>query len=196
METFETPQPVQPTESKSTDWIKITLAAVLGFGLLAGSAYAGYWYGTQQVQPVEEPTPIVSQPQPEADRPLDETPKTTPTPTPEPTPIPVPSTPSSSELISLVAQHKTRIIENSGTLAVDVEIKEPEPFYDDIYTVSFAYLDEKGNYIPTEGGYVLVGKAGSKWVVGFAYDENYCRWLKESNVDEATRAFMGYESCD
>ena len=72
METLETPQPVQPTESKSTDWTKIILAAVVGFGLLAGSAYAGYYYGTQQVQPAEELTPAVSQP----------------TPTPEPTPTP------------------------------------------------------------------------------------------------------------
>ena len=72
-EILETPQPTPPTESKSTDWTKIILAAVLGFGLLAGSAYAGYWYGTQQVQPVEEPTPVVSQP----------------TPTPEPTTPPV-----------------------------------------------------------------------------------------------------------
>ena len=50
------------------------LVAVLGLGLLAGSAYAGYWYGTQQVQPAEKPTPVVSQP--------------VSTPTPEPTPTP------------------------------------------------------------------------------------------------------------
>ena len=71
METLETPQPTQPTESKPTNWPKIILAAVVGFGLLAGSAYAGYYYGTQQVQQPETPSPVVSQP----------TPKPTPTPT-------------------------------------------------------------------------------------------------------------------
>ena len=76
-ETFETPQPTPPTESKSTDWTKIILVSVLSLGLLAGSAYAGYWYGTQQVQQPEKPSPVVSQPQPEADRPLDETPEPT-----------------------------------------------------------------------------------------------------------------------
>ncbi len=76
-EILETPQPVQPVETKSTDWPKIILATVLGFGLLAGSAYVGYWYGTQQIQPVTEPTPIVSQP------------TTKPTPTPEPTTPPI-----------------------------------------------------------------------------------------------------------
>ena len=75
METVETPQTAQPTEQKSTDWTKIILAALVGFGLLVGSAYAGYWYGTQQVQPAEELTPAVSQP----------TTKPTPTPTPTPT---------------------------------------------------------------------------------------------------------------
>ena len=78
-ETVETSQPVQTAGSKSTNWTKIILAAVLGFGLLAGSAYAGYYYGTQQVQQSEKPAPVVSQPRPEADRPLDETPKPTPT---------------------------------------------------------------------------------------------------------------------
>ncbi len=73
-ETFETPQPTQPVESKSSNWPKIILAAVLGFGLLATAAYAGYWYGTQQVQQPEKPTPVVSQPTPK------------PTPTPEATP--------------------------------------------------------------------------------------------------------------
>ena len=41
METVETPQPVQPTETKSSNWPKIILVAVLGLGLLAGSAYKG-----------------------------------------------------------------------------------------------------------------------------------------------------------
>lgn len=71
-EVLETPQPTQPTESKSTDWTKIILAAVIGLGLLAGAAYAGYYYGTQQVQQPEKPAPVVSPP----------TTKPTPTPTP------------------------------------------------------------------------------------------------------------------
>jgi len=71
--TIETSQPTQPSAgSKSTNWSKIILAAVLGLGLLATSAYAGYWYGTQQVQTVEKPA-AVSQPTP--------TSKPTPTPT-------------------------------------------------------------------------------------------------------------------
>ena len=70
MKPVETPQPTQPVETKSSDWPKIILVAVLGLGLLVGAAYAGYWYGTQQVQQQENPTPIVSQP------------TTTPTPTP------------------------------------------------------------------------------------------------------------------
>lgn len=60
----ETPQPIQPTETKSTNWPKIILAVVVGLSLLACSAYAGYYYGTQQVQQPEKPTPVVSQPTP------------------------------------------------------------------------------------------------------------------------------------
>ena len=78
-EILETPQPVQTVEQKTTNRLKIILVAVLGLGLLVGAAYAGYWYGTQQVQQIEEPTPVASQP----------TPKPTPTPTPEPTTPPV-----------------------------------------------------------------------------------------------------------
>ena len=70
----------QPTESQSTDWPKVILAAVLGLGLLFSAAYAGYYYGVQQIQQT---------PRPEADRPLDETPVVSqPTLTPEPTPTP------------------------------------------------------------------------------------------------------------
>lgn len=64
-ETFETPQQTEPVvESKPTNWPKIILAAVLGFGLLAGAIYAGYYCGTQQVQQIEKPIPVVSQPTP------------------------------------------------------------------------------------------------------------------------------------
>jgi hypothetical protein len=73
-EILEAAQPTQVTEPISAkgrssfgrNWPKIILAAVLGFGLLAASAYAGYWYGTQQVQPTDTfiiaPTPEPSKP--------------------------------------------------------------------------------------------------------------------------------------
>ena len=71
MKPVETPQsPARGWSSSGRNWPKIILAVALGFGLLAGSAYAGYWYGTQQVQSIEKPSPTVSQP------------TTTPTPTP------------------------------------------------------------------------------------------------------------------
>lgn len=72
-ELIETPQ---PTEAKAPDWPRIILVAVLGFGLFTGSAYAGYWYGTQQVQQAKIPSPY----------PI-ETPETTPSSTPTPTPV-------------------------------------------------------------------------------------------------------------
>lgn len=62
METTETPQPTQPSESKSSSPVKYILLGVLGIALLAASASAGYWYGTQQVQQLAKPTPAVSQP--------------------------------------------------------------------------------------------------------------------------------------
>ena len=52
-------------EPKLTNWPKIILAAVLGLGLLAGSAYAGYYYGTQQAQLEQEPFPEGISPPPE-----------------------------------------------------------------------------------------------------------------------------------
>lgn len=66
-EILENQQPV--TEPKSTNWPKIILVAVLGFGLLAGSAYIGYWYGIESSKP-----------------PLKTQTKVTPTPTPTPEP--------------------------------------------------------------------------------------------------------------
>jgi len=42
METLETPQTAEPAvESKATNWPRIILAAIFGFALLAGAAYAG-----------------------------------------------------------------------------------------------------------------------------------------------------------
>ncbi len=42
METLDPPQPVQFTESKSTNtnWMKVVLTTVFGFALLIGAAYA------------------------------------------------------------------------------------------------------------------------------------------------------------
>lgn len=57
-EIFETPQPTQLTEPKTTNWPKIILAAVLGLGLLVATTYAGYWYGTQQVPKTGEPAGV------------------------------------------------------------------------------------------------------------------------------------------
>ena len=61
-EILETPQtPARGWSSSGRNWPRIILAAVLGFGLLAGACYAGYWYGTQQS---EETAPVVSRPTP------------------------------------------------------------------------------------------------------------------------------------
>lgn len=58
-ENFETPQPNQPAgpeylgrgqSSSGRSWPKIILAAFLGLALLAGAAYAGYWYGTESAK--------------------------------------------------------------------------------------------------------------------------------------------------
>jgi len=61
-----------PTKEKSFDWLKVILAIIIGFGLLAVSAYAGYWYGSEsakfksqiskpqlksQSEPTAQPTP-------------------------------------------------------------------------------------------------------------------------------------------
>lgn len=60
---LETSQPTHPiAETKTTNYPKIILSAILGLSLLVGAAYAGYWYGTQQVQQPEEPIPPISQP--------------------------------------------------------------------------------------------------------------------------------------
>jgi hypothetical protein len=64
-EIVETTQPVPPVETKSSDWPKVILAAVLGFGLLAGAAYTGYWYGTENAKVSTQnakTTSVVSQP--------------------------------------------------------------------------------------------------------------------------------------
>lgn len=74
-EVSETPQ---PTESKSFDWPKIVVAAVLGLGLLAGAAYAGYWYGTERAKFKSQSV----EPQPKTQTQETPVPKPTSTPTP------------------------------------------------------------------------------------------------------------------
>jgi len=76
-EILETQQTAEPmVEPKLRNWPKIILTAVLGFGLLFGAAYAGYWYGTESAQLKSQ----ISKPQPKA--------QTHPTPTSEATPSP------------------------------------------------------------------------------------------------------------
>jgi len=64
-EILETPQTAESVETKSTNWPRISLAAIFGFALLFAAAYAGYWYGTGGAKVKEQsakPTPVVSQP--------------------------------------------------------------------------------------------------------------------------------------
>lgn len=77
----ETLETSQPTESKSTDWVKVVLVSLGAFTLLGLSSYAGYWYGKEssklKVQSSKLPSETQTQP--------------TPTPTFEPTPAPDPT---------------------------------------------------------------------------------------------------------
>jgi hypothetical protein len=78
-ENFETPQPIQPTEAKPTNWPKIILSAVFGFALLAASAYAGYCYGAREISNLKNQISNLQ---------LENQNQTTPTPTPTPEPTP------------------------------------------------------------------------------------------------------------
>lgn len=62
-------------------------------------------------------------------------------------------------------------------------IKEPELFYDNIYTVSYSYPNNPN------GGFVLIGKINEEWTV--AEGKLLCNWIKNSDADEATKAYMG-----
>ncbi len=75
-EISENPQPV--TESKPTSWPKVILVAVLGFGLLTGAAYAGYWYGTESANLKTQSAKLP----PKTQAPENPTSEPTPTPTP------------------------------------------------------------------------------------------------------------------
>ena len=61
--TAETQPTTFPQPQTKSQVLKYVLFAALGLLLLAGAAYAGYWYGTQQVKQVET-LPTVSQPAP------------------------------------------------------------------------------------------------------------------------------------
>lgn len=38
---------------------------------------------------------------------------------------------------------------------------------------------------------LLVGKVNGEWIIPNSGDSNYCDWIKNSGIDEATKAFMG-----
>lgn len=80
-EILETPQPAQPTASTPTGWLKIILAAIVGFGLLAASAYAGYWYGSESAKVKTQS----AKPQPKTQTQPTSTPASTPEPISQPT---------------------------------------------------------------------------------------------------------------
>lgn len=113
-------------------------------------------------------------------------------PTPQPSATsastaPAASLPSDSDKNAIV--NKVReYLASKGVKPDNISSINPELFSKDVYTVNYTFI----NSGPSEPSYVLVGKVNGKWVVGTNYDENYCRWVKESNADEATRAFMGY----
>lgn len=103
---------------------------------------------------------------------------------------------TSSDKTAIYEEIKEVSLTHLKAIGIDLnkqEIKKIEPFvgYNDIYVVSYGPIKSE----PTEGNYFLMGKQNNKWVVATNYDENYCKWVKESNVDEATKAFMGIGNC-
>ena len=142
-EILETPQPTQPTEQESTNWTKIILAAVLGLGLLAAAAYAGYYYGTQQIQPVTETTPVVSQPIP------------TPTPTPAPTPTSTPPIEGKTE------DSKTY---ERADLGFSIDYPNSLGVIDDTAAYK-SYLQEVDERCEREGG--CGGGPRASWIISF-----------------------------
>ncbi len=69
----------------------------------------------------------------------------------------------------------------------DAVIQQPKIFYDNIYTVSYSFPNNPG------GGSILVGKIDGKWTV--AEGETHCKWIEDSNTDEATKSYMGGTDC-
>jgi len=95
----------------------------------------------------------------------------------------------------LITQRKSDIINKSGTAAVDIRPTKSELFYKDVYVVSWAFIDQQGNQIPTGGGYGLVGPVNNQLELSLPQESQYCSWLKASDKDEATKAFMEVEEC-
>jgi len=168
-ETTETPQPTLPVEQKSTDWTKIILAAIVGFGLLAGSAYAGYYYGTQQVPQSEELTPVVSQPTP------------TPTPTPESTTPPVTDPTAGWEMYaSQIHNYTVRVPE-------DWEIQEGN-FLGISGEVGFTPPSEKDKGLRTD--IHITAMKTEKVRYSLNTQEEFDEWLtKEASKGEGERLF-------
>lgn len=99
---------------------------------------------------------------------------------------------------NLVLQRKADILKNSGTNAADIKILSHEIFGQDVFIVNWKYIDIQGNDIPTEGGFGLIGnnsEVPNEVVLSLPGEKLYCTWLKTSNKDEATKAFMGIENC-
>ena len=120
------------------------------------------------------------------------------TPSPQPVVTQQLPTPSQQDIYNLVNAHKTQIIADLEDGNGDFEIVKAELLSDasdDVYIVSIAWIDAQGNRIARGGSWVLVGLVGDRWTVAYGTDANYCRWLKESSEDEATKLFMGIGQC-
>jgi hypothetical protein len=96
------------------------------------------------------------------------------------------SSANSDEESVIVAVNK--YLTSIGLDPATTEIVKPTSFSNDVYSVSYKPKGLTG----TEAPYILVGKIDNRWVVATGYDGNYCRWIRESNADENTKAFMGY----
>lgn len=99
------------------------------------------------------------------------------------------------QLSPLLQQIKPKLLGTSNPLFADVIFQTPKWLYDGIYAIGFAYLDKDNKLVPTEGRMVLAGKTKGEWQIGFTNEDNYCRWLAYSPLDEASLAKWGLESC-
>jgi len=172
METVETTQPVQSqsTEATSTDWTKIIVAAVVGLGLLAGPAYAGYWYGTESANLKNQS----SKPQPKTQI------QPTPTPTPEPTTPPV---------IDPTINWKTYTNDSYGfkfKLPVDWQVEEGPGFLISKPTNMVIPKEQTGTYvadrIPISLNLQLTYEDSIKFAIQYFGKENQ-RNVNISNLD-------------
>ena len=88
-----------------------------------------------------------------------------------------------TKITSVFNQHAIK----SNLNLENIIIHSVKNFYNNIYTVSYEIT---GN---PAGNFVLVGNTDGEWIVGKG--NTYCKWIKESDADEATKAFMGGPSC-